>query len=102
MSRLATRHGGEQDHGRAFTHGRLELVERSDVLAVDVDVRVLELSLERGEARRQIVEELADGVAAARHLTLAARRRAQCGRNLDSHACALLADVSELPVQNST
>src|SRR5581483_200864 len=96
-SRLATRHRGQQDHGRALAHRRLELVERADVLAVHVHVRELELPLQAGEAGGQVVEQLADGRAAGGHLALAANGGAQRGRDPDpGHACALG------PAQNST
>src|SRR5437867_8453559 len=39
-----TGHGGEEDHFGVLGHCRLEPVERADVPAIDVDVRVLELS----------------------------------------------------------
>src|SRR5581483_3858072 len=87
-SLLATRHRGEQDHRRALADGRLELVERADVLAVDVDVRVLELPLEAGEAGGEVVEELADGRAAGGHLALAADGGPQGGGDAHlRHAC---------------
>src|SRR5437016_1256560 len=34
----ATRHRGQQDHGRRFSDGRFEPLARADVLALDVDV----------------------------------------------------------------
>ena len=93
----AAGHRRQQDHGRALRDRRLELVERADVLAVDVDVRVLQLSLEPGEAGGQVVEDLADGVADAGHLALAAGGGAQRGWDAHlRHACALG------PAQNST
>src|SRR5581483_354811 len=89
-SLLATGHRREQDHGRAFADRGLELVERADVLAVDVDVRVLELPLEAGEAGGEIVQELADRRAAGRHLALAADGGAQGRWDPDlGHARAL-------------
>src|SRR5581483_10495261 len=54
-SLLATGHRRQQDHGHALADRRLELVEGADVLAVDVHVRELELSLERREAGGQVV-----------------------------------------------
>src|SRR6058998_1883853 len=42
-SALATRHRGQQDHLGVVAHGGVEPVQRADVLAIDVDVRVLEL-----------------------------------------------------------
>src|SRR3954451_1571458 len=53
-------HRRQEDHRRALADGRVELVERADVLAVDVDIRVLELAFERRKAGGQVVEQLAD------------------------------------------
>ena len=62
---------------------RLEAVARADVLAADVDVRVLELAVERREARHQVVEQVAHGVALGDHLALTAGVRAQRGWDAD-------------------
>src|SRR5206468_3175582 len=94
--RLATGHRREKDHGVAVLHRRLEAVERPYVLALDVDVDerrdvvVLdELRSQPGEARDQVVEQLAHGRARGGHLALAAGLGAKRGWNADGlHACA--------------
>src|SRR5919206_4419405 len=84
----ATGHGREQDDRVVRRDGGLVAVARADVLAADVDVRELELAVERREARREVVEEVAHGLALRDHLTLAARVVAQRGRDTnDAHAC---------------
>ena len=87
----AARHRRQEDDRRALRHRRLQLVERADVLAVDVDVRVLELPLELREAG--VVRSSSASptvVAVTRHLALAAGGGAQRRRDSDlRHACAL-------------
>src|SRR5438270_9397229 len=100
----ATGHCWEEDHGVAILHRRLEAVERAHVLALDVDVHerrdvvVLdELRPQPGEARDQVVEQLAHRCAGRGHLALAARLRTERRGNSNGlHACA------GLPWQNST
>ena len=73
----AAGHGRQQDHRRALADRRLELLERADVLAVDVDVRVLQLSRRaRGSAAVEVVEELARRCRRAGRPR--ARRRSRC------------------------
>src|SRR5581483_2852496 len=99
-----TGHGGEEDHSGAVVDRGVEPVERPDVLALEVDVHersdlvVLdELRPEPGEARHQVVEELAHRAAVGGHLADAADLAAQLRGDADqAHACAVL------PEQNST
>src|SRR5207237_1614046 len=79
----AAGHRRQQDDGRSAVYGRVETVERPDVLAPDVHVRELELPLEGREARHQVVEEVAHGLAVREHLTLAACVLAQGRRDAD-------------------
>src|SRR5919198_6212005 len=80
-------HGRKQDDGIGRRDGGLVAVARADVLAADVDVRELELAAERREARREVVEEVADGLALGKHLALPARVVAERRRNpYDAHA----------------
>src|SRR4051794_2532817 len=102
--RLSTGHGRQQDDRCPVANGRLDPVERAHVLAFDVDVHerrdvvVLdELRAQPWEARHQVVEQLADGVAACRNLPLAANLLPQRRWNANGrHACV------GLPWQNST
>ena len=79
-------------------------VERPHVLALDVDVDerrdlvvLHELRAQPGEARHQVVEQLAHGSALGGNLARAADLAAQLGWDPDAaHACA------GLPLQNST
>src|SRR4029453_17194401 len=64
-----TGHGRQEDHGAA-AHRRLEALAGADVLAPDIDVDearqaagVVDALPQLREAAREIVEELADGVA---------------------------------------
>ena len=89
-ARHAAGHRREEDHGRAVRDRRVEPVERAHVLALDVDVHerrdlvVLdELRAQAGEARHQVVEQLAHGVAGGGHLALAARLGAKRRWNAD-------------------
>src|SRR2546421_7073181 len=92
----ATGHGRQENHGVPGRDGGVVAVARADVLAADVDVRELELALERREARREVVEEVAHGLAVRDHLALPARVVAERGWNPDdAHACCT-------PAQNST
>ncbi len=78
--------------------GRVEALERPDVLAVHVDVHegrdasVFEhLRPESREARGEVVEELSDRSARALDLAIAADLAAERGRDADAaHACAAL------------
>src|ERR671937_785602 len=89
-------HGRQEDDGVAGRDGGVVAVLGPDVLAADVDVRELELALERGKARHEVVEEVADGVALGDHLTRAAGVVPQRGWNAhNAHACCT-------PAQNST
>src|SRR2546423_13623053 len=91
-----TGHGGEEDDRGAVLDGRLEPVERPDVLSLDVDVHerrdvvVLdELRPQRREAGHEVEEELAHGVALGGNLTDAADLAAQHRGNADpAHAWA--------------
>ena len=84
--------------------GRVEAVERPDVLALDVDVDKLrdlavadDLRAERREAVHEVVEQLADVRAARENLARAADFLAQHRWDPDhAHACV------GLPEQNST
>src|SRR5579864_1577432 len=83
-------HGREQDHRRAERDRGLEPVERAHVFALDVDVHerrdvvvLHELRAQAREARHQVVEQLANGVAVGGNLALSARLRAQRWRNAD-------------------
>src|SRR5919197_1287391 len=89
-------HGRKQDDGIGRRDGGLVAVARPDVLAADVDVRELELAAERREARREVVEDVADRLSLGQDLALAARVLAKGGGNPDdAHACCT-------PAQNST
>src|SRR5581483_6713655 len=106
--RLATGHRRQQDDRRALPDRRLELVERPDVLAVEVHVRVGELTLEPGKAGGEVVEHLADRAPGRRHLSLAADGGAEHRRDPDlRHGCAPASDTPAAlatlgPWQNST
>src|SRR3954447_20562756 len=99
-----TGHGGEKDDRRAVVDRRVEAVERPHVLALDVDVDerrevvvLHELRAQPGEARHQVLEQLAHGLALGGDLALAADLSAQLWRDAnEAHACA------GLPLQNST
>src|SRR5438445_9307346 len=99
-----TGHGGEKDHGRAGGDFRVQPVERPDVLTLDVDVHkgryvaVLdELRPQPGEARHEVGEQLAHGVALGAHLARTADVAAEHRWDPDqAHACA------GRPEQNST
>src|SRR6266516_2129425 len=99
-----TGRGGEEDHGRSLPDGRVEPVERPDVLSLDVDVDerrdlvvLHELVPEHREARQQVVEQLADVAALGGNLAHAADVAAQHRWDPDpAHACA------GLPEQKST
>src|SRR5947209_2773205 len=90
-SLAATGHRGQEDHGLPLSHGSVEPVEGAHVLALDVDVHerrdlavVLEdLAAEAGEARREVLEDRADGLALRGNLPLAADLGAQRGGNPD-------------------
>src|SRR3954453_5525793 len=69
---LATGHRRQQNHRVALGDRGVETLARADVLAADVDVRVLELPAEAGEARHQVVEQVANRLALGEHLALAA------------------------------
>src|SRR5205085_884739 len=92
----AAGHRREQDHRRPGRDGRLEPVERAHVFALDVDVDerrdvlvLHELRAQAGEARDEIIEQLADGVARGGYLALAARLDAKRRWDADlRHACA--------------
>src|ERR1700741_3788044 len=95
-SLAATGHRGQQDHGLPLADGRVEPVERANVLALDVDVHerrdlpvpLEDLLSEPGEARRQVLEHRAHGLALRGNLPLAADLRAERGGNPhDCHAC---------------
>src|SRR5947208_464203 len=94
-SLAATGHRRQKNDGGAVAHRRLQLVQRADVLAVHVNVRVAELPLELGEPRRQVVEDFGDRPSGSRNLAGAAGLLAE--RRWDAncrHTCA--------PWQNST
>ena len=89
-SGTATGHRRQQDDGRAVAHRRVEAVAGAHVLAVDVDVHerldlavAVDARAERGDARRQILEQLAHGRAGGLDLARAARLRAQHRRDPD-------------------
>src|SRR5947208_1504461 len=83
----ATGHGRQQDDRVALGDRRLVAVAGADVLAADVDVRVLELALQAREAGGQVVEQVADGLGLDYFLALAARLGPEGGRN-SNHALA--------------
>jgi hypothetical protein len=98
----ATRHRGQEDHGRAVVDLGLQAVLRAHVLALDVDVDerreavVFEqLAAQGGKAPEQVVEQLADGAAAGLDLTRAGGLGPQCRRDADAAQCPT-------PAQNST
>src|ERR671918_2400595 len=104
---LAAGHGGEQDHGRALAHGRVEALHRAHVLAVDVDVHerrdavaALEhLPAQAGEALGEVGEHVAQRSAVRLDLARAADLRAEGGWDADAGH-----DVTWVvpPWQNST
>src|SRR6185295_3720494 len=77
------RHRRQEDHGVAVRNLRLVAVARANVLSADVDVRVLELAVQRREAGGEVVEELAHVLAVGDHLALAVRVDAERRRNAD-------------------
>src|SRR5712692_2574956 len=97
-------HGGEQDHGRAVLNAGVEAVESAHVFALHVDVherrKLLvfdELRAQAGEARYQVVEELAHGLADRGNLARAAGLGAKRGRNANGRHAGV-----GRPEQNST
>ena len=72
---------------RILGDGRLVTLTGPDVLAADVDVRVVELLAQPGEARGEVVEQVAHGLAHGEHLALATCLVAQRRWNPD-HAHA--------------
>src|SRR5439155_1290935 len=84
----ATGHGRQQDDRVALGDRRLVAVAGTDVLAADVDVRVLELALQAREAGGQVVEQVADGFGLDYYLALAARRQLRRRRLREEAAIA--------------
>src|SRR4029450_7487558 len=72
QSLLSPRHRGEKDHRFALGNWRLVALAGADVLAADVDVRVVELLTDTGKARGGVVERVGHGLAVGEHLALAA------------------------------
>src|SRR3954453_11185745 len=85
---LATGHRRQQDHRVALRDCGVEAVARADILAADVDVRVLELALQPREATHQVVEEVANRLPVGQHLALAAGLGTEHRWDPnDAHAC---------------